>query len=470
MSNYVSCPKFKVGTQYYLVHNIISQLSYKELQRLRNNVTELWDKVIERILKERYYTVERFNWSFRKLNEETGLKERHPWYDLCGNKLLNFHARRGLIKSLYRWLTSEMTNKPQLTIFFATGATYLKYLSAKEYDFIAYDELRTFGNLFQLVNSRQLIGLTSLKVIEPIEITDYTGLESMIVESETPAKEIKEEEKVEEEESGCDFSLLNIPLPPSDSGIKIIPFTFTETDILETPVVVRSPPPDFDPIIAFFKALIGVDPAQETILGMVVFNIGDLAHMIRQVVQEYGPFPLIGCDSEGLAWSFNGRPDINLGKRDDYKTCTSGFIITGDGRNVVKTASVVLDMSVTTEAQIRQTLQPVKDKGLTGRGSFAVLLSSCVRGYDGEDINGDVIQRKNNIHSLEMETVRKCCPGTQVIGVQVEDIFGVNCVDFKPNMTRQKYDQSLRDALGLTTPDIVSDDSSSILFIMKYTT
>ena len=42
---------------------------------------------------------------------------------------------------------------------------------------------------------------------------------------------------------------------------------------------------------------------------MVVFNVCEMIHVVRQVLQDFGPFPIIGCDSESLCWLFkNTQP------------------------------------------------------------------------------------------------------------------------------------------------------------------
>ena len=40
-------------------------------------------------------------------------------------------------------------------------------------------------------------------------------------------------------------------------------------------------------------------------LAIVVLNVRELMHIFRRVWQDFGPFPLIGCDSEGLVWHFD---------------------------------------------------------------------------------------------------------------------------------------------------------------------
>ena len=57
-------------------------------------------------------------------------------------------------------------------------------------------------------------------------------------------------------------------------------------------------------------------------------------HIFRRIWQDFGPFPLIGCDSEGLVWHFNYEKNIQY-KRDELIS-TSGFVITADQGNLLK--------------------------------------------------------------------------------------------------------------------------------------
>jgi hypothetical protein len=45
-----------------------------------------------------------------------------------------------------------------------------------------------------------------------------------------------------------------------------------------------------------FMVMTGIDPRIQKIKAIVVFNAGEMLHIIRMVYQHYGPFPLIGCD------------------------------------------------------------------------------------------------------------------------------------------------------------------------------
>ena len=46
----------------------------------------------------------------------------------------------------------------------------------------------------------------------------------------------------------------------------------------------------------------------------MVLNVRELMHIFRRVWQDFGPFPLIGCDSECLAWHITGDNNLKAPK------------------------------------------------------------------------------------------------------------------------------------------------------------
>ena len=78
----------------------------------------------------------------------------------------------------------------------------------------------------------------------------------------------------------------------------------------------------------------GINPEQEKVLAIVVLNVRELMHIFRRIWQDFGPFPLIGCDSEGLVWHFNHEKNVQY-KRHELIS-TSGFVITADQGNLLK--------------------------------------------------------------------------------------------------------------------------------------
>ena len=54
--------------------------------------------------------------------------------------------------------------------------------------------------------------------------------------------------------------------------------------------------------IDLFKQVTGVDPELQKVIAVMVLNVRELMHIFRRIWQDFGPFPLIGCDSEGLVW------------------------------------------------------------------------------------------------------------------------------------------------------------------------
>ena len=54
--------------------------------------------------------------------------------------------------------------------------------------------------------------------------------------------------------------------------------------------------------IDLFKQVTGVGPELQKVIAVMVLNVRELMHIFRRIWQDFGPFPLIGCDSEGLVW------------------------------------------------------------------------------------------------------------------------------------------------------------------------
>ena len=84
----------------------------------------------------------------------------------------------------------------------------------------------------------------------------------------------------------------------------------------------------------FQTKVTGINPEEEKVLAIVVLNVRELMHIFRRIWQDFGPFPLIGCDSEGLVWHFNYEKNIQY-KRHELIS-TSGFVITADQGNLLK--------------------------------------------------------------------------------------------------------------------------------------
>jgi hypothetical protein len=61
---------------------------------------------------------------------------------------------------------------------------------------------------------------------------------------------------------------------------------------------------------AAFQSITGVDPRTTPIRAVVVFNVCEMIHVLRQVLQDFGPFPIIGCDSESLCWLFKNTDSV----------------------------------------------------------------------------------------------------------------------------------------------------------------
>ena len=104
--------------------------------------------------------------------------------------------------------------------------------------------------------------------------------------------------------------------------------------------------------------------------------------------------------------------------------------------------------------------------------SWGVMLSSCIRGYDGDDINQEHIEAKNRIQNLECQIFKEIV-GNNFVGAQVEDVFGINQLMLEPNPDKTGSDPNVgaeeyKDGLGLYTPQIIADDCSSVFLVVNY--
>jgi hypothetical protein len=120
-------------------------------------------------------------------------------------------------------------------------------------------------------------------------------------------------------------------------------------------------------------------------------------------------------------------------------------------------------------------LQLQVDSGMaSSKRSWGVMLSSCMRGYDGDDISHEHIEQKNRIQELECQIFKEIV-GNNFVAAQVEDVFGTNQLmpESLPLNTscyksRIETDRHGQDGLGLYTPEIISDDCSSVFLVVNY--
>jgi hypothetical protein len=107
----------------------------------------------------------------------------------------------------------------------------------------------------------------------------------------------------------------------------------------------------------------------------------------------------------------------------------------------------------------------------SGKRSWGVMLSSCMRGYDGDDISHEHIEQKNRIQDLECKIFKEIV-GNNFVGAQVEDVFGTNQIMLEPPSTaptpKSEKVRVEKDGLGLCTPQIIADDCSSVFLVVNY--
>ena len=210
--------------------------------------------------------------------------------------------------------------------------------------------------------------------------------------------------------------------------------------------------------IEIFKAVTGIDPEMQKIKAIVVLNSKDLIHVFRRIWQDFGPFPLIGCDSEGIAGYFDQK-DLHV-KKEDLNRSTCGLVILDDPANLVKCASIVLEANDDSQRKISD----LKNEGFLPHKSWGIALSTCLRGYAGDDITPEIIEAKNDLHIHECELFHSIV-GKNFVGAQVEDVFGTHHIN-NETFDKTEFDEKLCDSFGLFTPEIIADDSSAVFLVI----
>ncbi len=240
---------------------------------------------------------------------------------------------KGLLASATQWSEEEEIipkedslevlpdeNSTSINLIFGTGVTYLNYLWTKSLHFVVHEDLEAVQTLHNKIfgrNSKTLF-FSSLKILSsPVTKKSLPGKIQNVEENSTP--DISNKDISVENPSlkngqhspinNLDVSLLHIPRHPA--GVEIRPFHMTSQSLVPQ---IHGPEDKTrigslrDLHLAAFQSITGVDSRCRRIRAVVVFNVCEMIHVLRQVLQDFGPFPIIGCDSESLSWLF-GREE-----------------------------------------------------------------------------------------------------------------------------------------------------------------
>ena len=379
-------------------------------------------------------------------------ESRHQWYDRCGNDVLYHHAQSGALEAVTSWSKSEplVQEESNFSLLFATGAVYVHYMANSGLNFVLVSELLAAAELNGVLKS-SLLFLTSLKL--------------MSCEKCAPGRKPKHP-GLSKAEPHCDIIALKFPEMPN---VK----TFLYSDMApygqamipdDNAVNSKAKSELRNAQIRKFQEITGVDPYKCKIVAMVVLNVKELMHIFRRIWQEFGPFPLIGCDSEGLSYIVNQRDPYV--KREEITLCTSGFIITESNDITCDFRMEAASLVLSTGDIIEDKLKKLKEAGFKPENSWGIALSSCMRGYDGDDITNEHIEAKDKIQKKECGLFHEIV-GQNYAGAQVEDVFGTNHI--KNLYPLVPFREMSCDALGLFTPDIKADDSSTVFLAVKHT-
>ena len=231
---------------------------------------------------------------------------------------------KGLLTSATQWAEDEKIipeensfevsdqNSTSINLIFGTGVTYLNYLWTKSLHFVVHEDLEAVQTLHNRIfgrNSKTLF-FSSLKILAG-PATKKAETMRNVIDNSTPDTSTNDNSPKSDQDKrrnpvdALDVSLLHIPRHPA--GVEIRPFHMTSQSLV--PQI--NGPEDKKRIgslrelhLAAFQSITGVDPRCRRIRAVVVFNVCEMIHVLRQVLQDFGPFPIIGCDSESLSWLF----------------------------------------------------------------------------------------------------------------------------------------------------------------------
>jgi len=427
-------PSQVVANQFYLVRRIQKHLNYHDLAR-SSQVSRLWLNAskITKADKERRFGAW-FGW------RSSALPQLHKYYELCGNNFLGQHVEAGLLSDLKKWLIT-LNHRPHLMLAFGTGAAYIYYLLTKSAQFVLQDEVDAFLKLQNLFPSESTsLLMTSLRVINP-----FTSLSN----------------------STLDFSLLCLPRPLENSNI--MQFIISDIQLMEMQAQLwtRDPLKTFDEVnIKIFESV--THTKIDEIKGLIVFNTGDFATIVKSVMKESDKFPILLAESEGLTclaskYSNSKLSSVTPSSFHMFSSHTTGLIFSGANIDV---SSVVLDTNIVTASLIKKKLK------LLGRdekkASFAIMITTCMRGYDGLDINREHVEMRNKLQQLEVSIFKELFPESVLVAVQVEDVLGLTVTRKNVAVPNQHFNYFTNHEMGEDVgneTDISDFSDSSTVFV-----
>ena len=388
-----------VGRQYSLVRQILKHLKYHDLSR-SSLVSQLWLAAAKASCREqRRRAGAWFGWLSR------APPQLHKHYELCGNNLLSYHVEAGMLKEMKTWL-KNLDHRPHMVLAMGTGVAYIYYLITKNAHFVLQEEVEVISKLHSLFPPDcSMLFLTSLRIPNPSPSHDQSTL---------------------------DLSLISIPKPTTNSEIK--PFIVSDNELIAAQISIWKSNPllTFDEVnLRIFEQVTNVPV--NLIKGLVVLNTRDFSTIVRSVLESVGTFPLALAESEGLAClatkTYNMKETITPSSfTSNYSSYTSGLIMLGQD---ILVSSTLLDVDSVTESSIRHKLSTMasEDTGKRRRESMkmtslGIMLTTCMRGYDGIDIGREHVEQRNKLQEMEASVFKDMFPDTELVAVQVEDVLG----------------------------------------------
>jgi len=384
-------PATVVGHQYSLVRQIQKHLNYSDLSACCA-VSQLWLAAAQAGVRDgRRRAGAWFGWKSR------ATPQLHKHYELCGNNLLSYHVEAGVLKDIQAWL-KNLEHRPHMVLAVGTGVAYIYYLITKNAHFILQEEVDAFTKLHNLLppNCSSLF-LTSLRVTNP------------------SLREV----------STLDMSMISVPKPTTNCEIK--PFIVSDNELLEAQADIWKSNPllSFEEVnIRIFEHVTNVPV--DLIKGLVVFNTGDFTTIVRSVLDNVGSFPLCLAESEGLTCMANKNHNketmVIPSTFSNYSSHTSGLVMLGQD---IQVSSVLLDTTAVSETSIKTKLKEL-DTEKKLKTSLGIMLTTCMRGYDGVDISREHVELRNNLQQVEASVFKEMFPQTELVAVQVEDVLGLS--------------------------------------------
>ena len=389
-----------------------------------------------------------FNY-FRWINTR---EDKHKWYKNLGNNAFSHHAQSGALDKIQAWISSNASNnqyqrapkrlklasgqEEELLLLFSTGVSYVSSVIRQGYSYVLDVELYAASKIKWLFKG-SMIFLTALKL--------------MSCEVCSSGKKFNPAWK--KMEDTCDLMALKVPRTPN---VHCFQYSYTHEHVERDKSKAKTR--KFQ--IEMFRKITKIDPERVKIKAIVAINLKwYYLPYFKRVWQDFGPFPFIGCENEGINWGI-GNEDFAVGI-EDYLSSISGLVIIDDPDHCIRTASLVLSV----DDDIDEKIGEFKDLGFSPESSWGFALTGSLRGYNGDDFANEHVPARDELQRRECKLFHSVV-GHNFVGAQVEYTFGTNQISDIP-CQKLATNSTKVDDMGLAySPDIQFDDTSTVFLIV----